>query len=158
MEAKPAVDWNLAKSLFLRGLTDKETAFQSGASLSALRTRITREHWRKLRTKTVNVIGECNAVASVNALQRSGERTRQLYATSAEKLALDLSQREIPAKLERANLLADTMSKGAKVAALVHGWESTTINAIVMAGDTTDAIESLCAEPIDVESVPTEQA
>jgi hypothetical protein len=53
--------------------------------------------------------------------------------------------------------MADTLAKTAKTAALVHGWENTTINAIVMAGDTTDAIESLCAEPIDVESVPTEQ-
>lgn len=84
---------------------------------------------------------------AANALQRIGERTRTKAANIAERLADSLAERKVPRNLEDAQVFASTLQSTVKTASIVHGWEQTTVNAIIMPGDTEQVVDA-----IDVES------
>jgi hypothetical protein len=62
-------------------------------------------------------------------------------------LAARMRSRIADGDFEAFNLVVNGFSKLHGAAFKHHGLENTTINVIVMAGDNTDAVESLCAEP-----------
>lgn len=154
-------DWKTALALYVAGLSYHEICDKAGCKLSSLKSIIHRERWQELRAETArNNVGKLARgqialpQASVD-LRKSGARAREKVATLAERLTDSLAERKEPKSLDGLQQTAETLQTVTKTLAIAHGWTDTTINAIVVSGDTSSMLDSAEEQvAIDVESVP----
>lgn len=161
----PDIDWAYALSLYIKGMSGQEIATQCGCNLGTLKSRISRERWMDKRANAINAVQLAVTeratkqliTAKNNDLQRTGERVRTRVADAVEKLASDLGMRDVPRKLEKANIYADTLQKAVKTASITFGWEQSGPAAVIIAGDMEsirNQVESIDVQEVESKSLP----
>ena len=110
-------DWELAKALFLQGLGLKEIAAKALVSYDALKQRVRRHQWNKLRQQTVTV-----------HLTQVTQHTKDSTLRSKLKSRLDVladSLPTTPVSPKQLNRVASAAKDIASASSLVEGWQDT---------------------------------
>ncbi len=137
--AMTEAQWEDAKARYLAGESSEDIALAIGCKRGTLDVRLHRAGLPKLR--------------EAKRKEGRGDRTKGKFAQISENIADQLLQKT-PKGLVSLNLHADTAQKGAKIAALVHGWGDGAQIAIIVAGDIEGRAE---LEAIEVESATERQ-
>ena len=119
-KALPA-DWELLKARYIVGASPKQLADEFAVSLVALRRRIVRGHWFRLRTAVKQDVSQA-VEKTLATLQQKSERVR---ARLADELVRQTETLEVmPSKKNLADLSSrsDLASTVARTASVVFGW------------------------------------
>jgi hypothetical protein len=111
-----AVDWELAKSLFVAGTKRAIICAKAGCTPTALDRRITREKWVEVRAR----FNEHSLPETISIAKR-GELVQQLIATEVHSQVANLSKTPNPRDLEQQLTKASTLGKLTDVSKEVFG-------------------------------------
>lgn len=119
---KPLIDWALAQSLFLQGLTATAIARQFGVSVASVSKQSTRNGWVKLRDQTEAKLGK--PVENMMVI-RVAAASNTVRAKLAERLVA-LSERlpSTPQSLNREIKLQSQLESAVRNAERIFGWSS----------------------------------
>ncbi len=123
-----AVDWSLAKMLFVQGFTHQQIAEQVGVKQGTLAQRIWRENWSDSATKA-RQIGTTAVENRVNAtsltIQERAERWTDALAKNVEESVEHLSKVKRPKSLKKLKEYEDTLHVHTKRGRATFGLDKT---------------------------------